>query len=70
MPLPPEHSSMIPTQQSKVMNRKAWVVLERERGEDNDGNNDFDNDNIGEAEAVARCNDEGSSGASMKLAAA
>ncbi len=52
------------------MNRKAWVVLERERGEDNDGNNNFDNDNIGEAEAVARCNDEGSSGASMKLAAA
>jgi hypothetical protein len=38
MPLPPELSSMIPTQQSKVMNRKAWVVVERDRGEDNDGN--------------------------------
>jgi hypothetical protein len=54
MPLPPERSSMIPTQQSKVMNRKAWVVLERERGEDNDGDDDFDNDDIGEAEAVAK----------------
>jgi len=38
MPLPPELSSMIPTQQSKVMNRKARVVVERDRGEDNDGN--------------------------------
>jgi hypothetical protein len=40
MPLPPERSSMIPTQQSKVMNRKARVVVERERGEDNDGDDD------------------------------
>jgi len=38
MPLPPKLSSMIPTQQSKVMNRKARVVVERDRGEDNDGN--------------------------------
>jgi hypothetical protein len=37
MPLPPERSSMMPTQQSKEMNRKAQVVVERERGEDNDG---------------------------------
>jgi hypothetical protein len=54
MPLPPKRSSMIPMQQSKVMNRKARVVVERERGEDNDGNNNFDNDNIGKAEAVAK----------------
>jgi hypothetical protein len=45
---------MIPTQQSKVMNRKARVVVERERGEDNDGNDDRDNNDIGEAEAVAK----------------
>ena len=32
---------MIPMQQSKVMNRKAWVVVERERGEDNDGYDNF-----------------------------
>ena len=54
MPLPPELSSMIPTQQSKVMNRKAWVVVERDRGEDNDGNDNFDNVDIGKAEAVAK----------------
>jgi hypothetical protein len=54
MPLPPELLSMIPTQQSKVMNRKARVVVERERGEDNDGDNNFDNDDIGKAEAVAK----------------
>ena len=36
MPLPPERSLMIPTKQSKVMNRKARMVMERERGEDND----------------------------------
>jgi hypothetical protein len=45
---------MIPTQQSKVMNRKARVAVERERGEDNDSDDDFDNDNIGKAEAVAK----------------
>jgi hypothetical protein len=45
---------MIPTQQSKVMNRKARVVVERERGEDNDGNDNFDNDDISKAEAVAK----------------
>jgi hypothetical protein len=45
---------MIPTQQSKVMNRKARLVVERKRGEDNDGNDHFDNDNIGKAEAVAK----------------
>ena len=41
------------------MNRKAQVVVERERGEDNDSNDDFDNDNIGKAEAVAsnECNE-------------
>jgi hypothetical protein len=44
MPLPPELSLMIPTQQSKVMNR----------GEDNDGNDNFDNDDISKAEAVAK----------------
>ena len=54
MPLPPERSLMIPTQQSKVMNRKARVVVERDRGEDNDGNNNFDNDDIGKAEAVGK----------------
>jgi hypothetical protein len=54
MPLPPERSSMIPTQQSKVMNRKARVVVVRERGEDNDGDDDVDNDDIGKAEAVAK----------------
>ncbi len=54
MPLHPELSSMIPTQQSKVMNRKAQMVVERDRGEDNDGNDNFDNDNIGKAEAVAK----------------
>ena len=54
MPLPPELSSMIPTQQSKVMNKKTRVVVERDRGEDNDGNDNFDNDNIGKAEAVAK----------------
>ena len=47
-------SSMIPTQQSKVMNRKARVVVERERGEDNDGDDDFDNDDIGKDEAVVK----------------
>ncbi len=45
---------MLPTQQSKVMNRKARVVVERERGEDNDGNDDFDSDDISKAEAVAK----------------
>ncbi len=45
---------MIPTQQSKVMNRTARVVVERERGEDNDGDDDFDNDDIGKAEAVVK----------------
>jgi len=45
---------MIPTQQSKVMNRKTRVVVERDRGEDNDGNDNFDNDDIGKAEAVAK----------------
>jgi hypothetical protein len=30
------------------------VVVERERGEDNDGDDDFDNDDIGKAEAVAK----------------
>ncbi len=44
MPLPPELTSIIPTQQSKVMNRKTRVVVERERGEDNVGDDDFDND--------------------------
>jgi hypothetical protein len=52
--LPPKLSLMIPTQQSKVMNRKARVVVERERGEDNDGNDNFDNDDISKAEAVAK----------------
>jgi hypothetical protein len=36
------------------MNRKARVVMERERGEDNDGDDNFDNDYIGKAEAVAK----------------
>jgi hypothetical protein len=54
MPLPPELSLMISTQQSKVMNRKARVVVERDRGEDNDGNDNFDNDDISKAEAVAK----------------
>jgi hypothetical protein len=54
MPLPPEHLSMMPTQQSKEMNRKAQVVVERERGEVNDGDDDRDNNNIGKAEAVAK----------------
>jgi hypothetical protein len=54
MPLPPERSSMMPTQQSKEMNRKAQVVVERERGEDNDGDNDRGNNDIGKAEAVAK----------------
>ena len=54
MPLPPELSSMIPMQQSKVMNRKVRVVVERDRGEDNDSNDNFDNDDIGKAEAVAK----------------
>jgi len=30
------------------------MVVERDRGEDNDGNDNFDNDNIGKAEAVAK----------------
>ena len=30
------------------------MVVERERGEDNDGDDDFDNDDIGKAEAVAK----------------
>ncbi len=30
------------------------VVVERERGEDNDGNDDFENDDIGKAEAVMK----------------
>jgi hypothetical protein len=54
MPLPPELTLMIPTQQSKVMNRKAQVVVEREMGEDNVGDDDFDNDYIGKAEAVTK----------------
>jgi hypothetical protein len=54
MPLPPERSSMMPTQQSKEMNRKAQVVVERERGEDNDGDDDFENDDIGKAKAVVK----------------
>ena len=46
---------MIPTQQSKVMNRKAQVVVERgEMGEDNDSDDYSDNDDIGKAEAVAK----------------
>ncbi len=36
------------------MNRKARVVVERERGEDNDGNDDRDNKDIGKAEAVVK----------------
>ncbi len=36
----------MPTQQSKVMKRKAWEVVERERGEDNDGNNNGDDDEL------------------------
>jgi hypothetical protein len=36
------------------MNRKARVVVERERGEDNDGDDDFDNDDIGKDEAVVK----------------
>jgi hypothetical protein len=36
------------------MNRKARVVVERERGEDNDGDHDLDNDDIGEVEAMAK----------------
>ncbi len=44
---------MMPTQQSIEMNRKAQVVVERERGEDNDCNDDRDNNDIGEAEAEA-----------------
>jgi hypothetical protein len=36
------------------MNRKARVVVERERGEDNDGDDDFENDDIGKAEAVVK----------------
>ncbi len=36
------------------MNRKARVVVERERGEDNNSDDDFDNDVIGKAEAVAK----------------
>ncbi len=54
MPLPPELSLMMSMQQSEVMNRKAWVVVERDRGEDNDGKDNFDNDDIGKAEAVAK----------------
>ena len=50
-----QRSSMIPTQQSKVMNRKAQVVVERgEMGEDNDSDDYSDNDDIGKAEAVAK----------------
>ena len=45
---------MMPTQQSKEMNRKAQVVVERERGEDNDGDDDRGNNDIGKAEAVAK----------------
>ncbi len=30
------------------------MVVERDRGEDNDGNDNFDNDDIGKAEAVAK----------------
>ena len=44
----------MPTQQSKEMNRKAQVVVERERGEDNGGDDDFENDDIGKAKAVAK----------------
>ncbi len=36
------------------MNRNARVVVERERGEDNNGDNDFDNNDIGKAEAVVK----------------
>ena len=36
------------------MNRKARVVVERERGEDNDGDDDFENDDIGKAKAVVK----------------
>jgi hypothetical protein len=55
MPLPPERSSMrMPTQQSKVMKRKAWEAVERERGEDNNGNIDRDNNDDGDAEAAAK----------------
>jgi hypothetical protein len=36
------------------MNRKAWVVVERERGEDNNGDDDFDNNDIGKTEAVVK----------------
>ena len=36
------------------MNRKARVVVERERGEDNNGDDDFDNNGIGKVEAVAK----------------
>ncbi len=43
MPLPPKRLLMrMPTQQSKVMKRKAREAVERERGEDNDGDNDWD----------------------------
>ncbi len=44
----------MPTQQSKVMKRKAWEAVERERGEDNDGNNDGDANDDGNAEAAAK----------------
>ena len=36
------------------MNRKARVVVKRERGEDNDSDDDSDNNDIGKVEAVAK----------------
>ena len=36
------------------MNRKARVVVERERGEDNGGDADFENAAIGKAKAVGK----------------
>jgi hypothetical protein len=36
------------------MNRKAQVVVERVRVEDNDGDDDRDNNDIGKAEVVAK----------------
>ena len=36
------------------MNRKELVVVERERVEDDDGDDNIDNEDIGKAEAVAK----------------
>ena len=45
---------MMPTQQSIVMKRKVQVVVERERAEDDNGENNGDNNNVGKGEASAK----------------